>query len=62
ENSLAAEFLKPMAISLAYGILFATMITLILVPVIFRILADIRPKYQEARETVDLESADSVWV
>ncbi|NNC97733.1 MAG: efflux RND transporter permease subunit, partial [Gammaproteobacteria bacterium] len=42
ENSLAAEFLKPMAISLAYGILFATMITLILVPVIFRILADIR--------------------
>ena len=62
ENSLAAQFLKPMAISLAYGILFATFITLILVPVIFRILADIRPKYQEARGTVDLDSPDSIWV
>ena len=63
ENSLAAEFLKPMAISLAYGILFATLITLVLVPVIFRILADIRPKYQEAKgTTVDLDSAESVWV
>jgi multidrug efflux pump subunit AcrB len=62
ETSLAAQFLKPMAISLAYGILFATFITLILVPVIFRILADIQPKYQEAKGTVDLESADSVWI
>jgi len=37
ETSLNAQFLKPMAISLAFGILFATFITLILVPVIFRI-------------------------
>jgi len=38
------------------------MITLILVPVIFRILADIRPKYQKATGPVDLDSPDSVWV
>ena len=62
ETSLAAEFLKPMAISLAYGILFATFITLVLVPVIFRILADLRPKYQEATGAVDLDSPESVWV
>ncbi len=63
ETSLNAQFLKPMAISLAFGILFATFITLILVPVIFRILADLRPKYQESSgDLEDLESADSVWV
>ena len=62
ETSMQAQFLIPMAVSLAYGILFATFITLILVPVIFRILADIRPKYQEAKGTVDLDSPDSIWI
>ena len=32
EKSTQAQFLKPMAISLAFGILFATLITLIIVP------------------------------
>ena len=45
---------------LGYGILFTTAITLILVPVIFRILADIRPKYQEAGERID--ESESIWV
>ncbi len=42
ETSLQARFLIPMAISLGFGIVFATSITLILVPVLYRILADIR--------------------
>ncbi len=42
ERSLQAQFLIPMAISLAFGILFATVITLILVPTIYRILEDIK--------------------
>jgi len=40
ERSFDAEFLLPMAVSLAYGVLFATSITLILVPVEYLILDD----------------------
>ena len=36
-----AQFLIPMAISLGYGILFATLITLILVPVNYLVMNDI---------------------
>jgi multidrug efflux pump subunit AcrB len=42
ENSRQARFMIPMAISLGYGLLFATMITLILVPSLYMILEDIR--------------------
>lgn len=41
ETSLQAKFLIPMAISLGFGIVFATALTLILVPVIYRILEDL---------------------
>jgi multidrug efflux pump subunit AcrB len=37
-----AQFLIPMAVSLGYGILFATLITLILVPINYLILHDVR--------------------
>ena len=40
ERSLQAQFLIPMAVSLAFGVLFATFITLILVPVLYRIMED----------------------
>lgn len=42
ETSLQAQFLIPMAISLSFGILFATFITLILVPSIYLVLEDIK--------------------
>ena len=42
ERSLQAQFLKPMAISIGFGVLFATFITLILVPVLYLILEDCR--------------------
>ena len=59
EKSTQAQFLIPMAISLAFGILFATVITLILVPVNYllmeRLMDVVRkafkrpdPKYQDA--------------
>ena len=41
EQSLQAKIVANMAISLAFGILFATVITLILVPVLLRIGADL---------------------
>ena len=42
EKSLQAKFLIPMAISLAFGIVFATSITLLLVPSLYMILEDIK--------------------
>ena len=42
DRSTTAQFLIPMAISLGYGILFATAVTLIFVPVNLLILEDIR--------------------
>jgi multidrug efflux pump subunit AcrB len=41
EKSLQAQFLIPMAVSLAFGVLFSTGIILILVPVGYYILEDI---------------------
>jgi multidrug efflux pump subunit AcrB len=42
ERSMQARFLIPMAVSLAFGVLFATFITLILVPASYLILADLK--------------------
>lgn len=42
ERSLQARFLIPMAVSLAFGVLFATVITLILVPALYMILEDFK--------------------
>ena len=42
ETSLQAQFLVPMAVSLGFGIVFATAITLILIPTQYRILEDLR--------------------
>jgi multidrug efflux pump subunit AcrB len=42
EKSLQARFLIPMAVSLAFGIVFATMITLLLVPSLYMILEDVK--------------------
>ncbi|MCZ6635478.1 MAG: efflux RND transporter permease subunit [bacterium] len=42
EKSLQAQFLIPMATSLGFGVLFATLITLILVPVAYDILEDVK--------------------
>ena len=42
ERSLQARFLVPMAVSLGFGVLFATGITLLLVPCLFAIREDIQ--------------------
>jgi len=45
ERSLQARFLIPMAVSLAFGVVFATFITLVLVPVSYQILEDIKAQF-----------------
>jgi len=42
EHSLQAQFMIPMAISLAFGVMFATVVSLILVPSTYFILDDIK--------------------
>lgn len=49
ETDMQARFLIPMAVSLAYGILFATTITLILVPSVYLILDDLKKFYKQIR-------------
>ncbi|HUT30512.1 MAG TPA: efflux RND transporter permease subunit [Sedimentisphaerales bacterium] len=44
ERSLQARFLIPMAISLAFGVMFATLITLFLVPSLYMILEDLKSR------------------
>lgn len=44
ETDMQARFLIPMAVSLGFGILFATTITLVLVPSVYMMLEDIKRK------------------
>jgi multidrug efflux pump subunit AcrB len=58
ETSTQAQFLIPMAVSLGFGILFATVVTLILIPVNYLILEDIRAFFTgSARRIKSMASA-----
>ncbi len=52
ETSMQAKFLIPMAVSLGYGIVFATAITLILIPTLYRILEDLKALFGAKEEEV----------
>jgi len=49
EKSLQAQFLIPMAVSLAFGVLFATFVTLVLVPCGYLIIEDLKTLPQKLR-------------
>jgi multidrug efflux pump subunit AcrB len=55
ETSRQARFLIPMAISLGFGIMFATFITLIMVPSLYLVLEDIKSFF--TKRPVTRESA-----
>jgi len=48
ESSTQAQFLIPMAVSLGFGILFATVVTLIFIPVMYLVFADIGAAFRKA--------------
>ena len=52
ETDIQAKFLIPMAVSLSFGILFATVITLFLVPCVYLMLEDIGKRFGMNREEV----------
>ena len=53
ETSMQAQMVIPMAVSLAFGILFATVITLILVPCLYNIVDDFRQATHLAPRAVE---------
>jgi multidrug efflux pump subunit AcrB len=59
ETSAQAQMLIPMAVSLAFGIVFATTITLILVPCLYHILDDLTPGSRSVTVTPNLEAAQT---
>ena len=56
ERSLQAQFLKPMAIAIGFGVLFATFITLIMVPCLYLILEDVIRFFKKSLGLVALGS------
>ena len=62
ERSVQAQFLIPMALSLAFGILFATVVVLVLVPTLYSILEDLRGRELHTQpvepDGVDLEGLE----
>ena len=50
ETSVQARFLIPMAVSLGFGVLFATFIILLLVPALYMVIEDVRVLFGAADE------------
>ena len=49
EKSTQAQFLIPMAVSLGFGILFATMLTLVLIPTFYLIVEDVKNLFRRLK-------------
>ncbi|MGI5308978.1 efflux RND transporter permease subunit [Rheinheimera sp. WS51] len=56
ERSLQAKMVVPMAVSLAFGILFATVITLILIPALYVILEDIKGLFASKKTKAQMKA------
>jgi multidrug efflux pump subunit AcrB len=59
ERSLQAQFLIPMAVSLGFGVLFATFITLLLVPCGYVILDDFHNLWENMKGKIARSEAPS---
>jgi len=57
EKSTQAQFLIPMAVSLGFGIMFATLITLLLIPCNYMILEDIKGLFSAKKPTRQRQAA-----
>ncbi len=57
ETDLQAQFLLPMAVALASGIVFATVITLFLVPSVYLVLEDLRTLIYKPEKVQEMEEA-----
>ena len=56
ETSRQARFLIPMAISLAFGVLFSTLVILYLIPVLYTILDDLSKLFSRRKSSIKIEN------
>jgi len=59
ERSMQAMFLIPMAISLAFGVLFSTLITLVLIPAFYMILEDVKNIFKGPQNKINFTMLSS---
>ena len=62
EKSTQAQFLIPMAVSLGFGILFATLLTLVLIPTLYLIVEDIKGFFQKLANMFNAKRSGQVAV
>lgn len=51
ETSMQAQMVIPMAVSLAFGVLFATVVTLVMIPALYLVIEDIRHLFKRKKKT-----------
>ena len=54
ETSAQAQIVIPMAVSLSFGVLFATIVTLVFIPSLYMIIEDIRNLFSRKKKTKEL--------
>ncbi|WP_394125392.1 efflux RND transporter permease subunit [Vibrio hepatarius] len=59
ETSLQAKFVIPMAVALGFAVLFATLLTLVLVPCLYLMLEDIKGVFSKLKSVVTRKRSDS---
>ena len=62
ETSRQARFLIPMAISLAFGVLFSTLVILYLIPVLYTILNDLSNLFSKRKNRIRILQGDKVTI
>jgi len=60
ETSMQALIVIPMAVSLAFGVLFATVVTLVLIPSLYIIIEDIKQLFKRKKKTPAVSDESSV--
>ena len=60
EKSMQAQFLIPMALSIAFGVMFATVLTLVLIPCLLAILNDLRRHWHQLWNGGSLPTREAV--
>jgi multidrug efflux pump subunit AcrB len=57
EVSAQAQIVIPMAVSLAFGVLFATIVTLVLIPCLYLIVEDIKGLFKRKKTSSQVEAS-----
>ena len=59
ETSMQAKMVVPMAVSLGFGVLFATLVTLLLIPCLYIVIEDIKGLFKRKSKDTDISSANT---